>query len=109
MKIVIIYALAVCTAILVGCATGPTFMPGQTTMAQMNQQLGEPITKLSLPNGVTRVRWGRTWFHGATMSGETINEAMTFYDGEFGPDNVLKAWRPVDKSVSLDNNILFGN
>ena len=94
---------------LAGCVTGPTFTNGQTTLDQMKQMLGEPEDQISLPNGLTRVRWPRTTFHGVTATGEAVNQPETFYDAEFGADHILKDWRAVDTSIPLKSDLLFPN
>ncbi len=93
--------VTVCALVATGCASGPNFTNGQTTRDQMRAVLGQPLETFSFDDGITRVRWGRTFFHGVSSNGDRFDTALTLYDGEFGPDGVLRRWRAVDQNVSL--------
>ena len=85
----------------------PRFVIGLTTRADLTRDLGNPTAEMRFADGVTRVRWPRTVFSGVDRRGDRIVVPETFYDCEFGPDNVLRALRPVDTSVALDSPLLF--
>jgi len=85
----------------------PHFLVGQTTRAELTRELGTPTAEMSFADGTIRVRWPRTVFNGVSAQGERVIIPMTFYDCEFGSDGLLKAMRPVDKSVAFDSPLLF--
>ncbi len=102
LTLLLIVALSVT---LMGCATFYAPAIGKTTLNDVTKKLGAPLQKTEIDDGVTRVRWWRSDFSWVSRSGQQITIFLTFYDGEFGQDRVLRRWRAVDNSISLDDSL----
>lgn len=106
-KLNLLVIVSCCCALFAGCATPYTPAAEKTTLNQVTQKLGASLNRIQGDGGVTKVRWWRSGYRGASQGGQQITVVDTFYDGEFGADGVLHRWRAVDNSVSLDDSFGF--
>jgi hypothetical protein len=93
---------------LTGCASYYTPSLDKTTFGDLKQKLGAPDKQITYVGDIMRVRWWRSAFSGASLSGQQVSVALTYYDGEFGPGGLLHRWRAVANDVPLDESYGFG-